>query len=308
MKEKFLKIVRTLKDPPTWILVLTYTLTPVCIAGAIGILFFDFQSSVLLALAAYTLFALAAITLSYTVYTLVRFAPRIKQGVIGSLKKIPLTRSMMESYGFRTVAFTVCSFSLNIAYGLFNAGMGIAYRSVWYGALAAYYILFTVLRGGLLLSKRKEQTENETLRQARAYRNCGILVLVLNIVLSSAIAQMIFENRGFTYAGWTVYAFAAYAFWKTGMSIYNAFKAQKQEDMTVRAIRHSNLVSAAVSILALQTALLGTFASENVDISLYNTLTGCAVSALSIAVGVYMVVKGRKQLKQIASEKERYGE
>ncbi len=307
MKERFLKIVRTLKDPPTRVLILTYTLTILCIAGAIGMLFFDFQKSVLLAVAAYTLFALAALTLSYVAYTFVRFAPRIKRGVISGLQKIPLTRSMMESYGFRTLAFTVCSFSLNIAYGLFNAGMGIAYHSVWYGALAAYYILFTVLRGGMLLSKRKEQTENEAFRQARVYRNCGILVLVLNIALSPTIAQTIFENRGFTYAGWTVYAFAAYAFWKTGMAIYNAFKAQKQEDMTVRAIRHTNLVSAAVSVLALQTALLGAFAGENVNISLYNTLTGCAVSALSIAVGVYMTVKGRKQLKRIALEKERYG-
>jgi hypothetical protein len=109
---------------------------------------------------------------------------------------------------------------------------------------------------------------------------------------------MIFEDRLFTYADWTVFAFAAYAFFKISMSIYNFFKARKQDDLTVEAIRNINLTDGAVSILALQTALLHAFQSGQVDVSAFNTLTGIAVSAVTLALGIYMVIKGNKELRK----------
>ena len=77
--------------------------------------------------------------------------------------------------------------------------------------------------------------------------------------------------------------------------------------MTVRAIRNVNLTDAAVSILALQTALLHTFSDESIDISLFNTLTGLAVGVATYAIGIIMIVKGCKTLKKIREEKENNG-
>ena len=87
------------------------------------------------------------------------------------------------------------------------------------------------------------------------------------------------------------------------MSIINLFKARKQTDMTVQAIRNVNLADAAVSILALQTALLGTFSADGVNVGLFNTLTGIAVSLLSIGIGVQMVAYANKKLKETRGEK-----
>ena len=70
----------------------------------------------------------------------------------------------------------------------------------------------------------------------------------------------------------------------------------------VRAIRTINLADGAVSILALQTALLFTFRSGDVDVSLFNTFTGAAVSLLTLALGVFMIVEAQKKIKQIQRE------
>ena len=189
----------------------------------------------------------------------------------------------------------------------FNAYMGIKNQSIWYGALAAFYIALAFLRGGVLGYHKKrvgKKIQNDEYIKAKVYRNSGIITLILNIALSSAIAQMIFDDAHFTYMGLMVFAYAAYAFYKITTSIISFIKAHKQEDLTVRAIRNINLVDALVSILALQTALLTTFSEENVDISLFNTLTGCVVSLISVGIGVYMIASANKKMKELQKENE----
>ena len=84
----------------------------------------------------------------------------------------------------------------------------------------------------------------------------------------------------------------------------NAIKARRQDDLTIQAIREINMVDAAVSILALQTALLHTFSDATVDISLFNTLTGSAVSLFSITLSIMMIVRGSKKIKEIKNGKQ----
>ena len=159
------------------------------------------------------------------------------------------------------------------------------------------------MRSGLLIYHRtKKDYETEGLTRAKRYMLCGILLLILNAALSSAIAQMIFDDRSFSYKDWLIFAFAAYAFYKITMSIINVIKARRQDDLTIQAIREINIVDAAVSILALQTALLHTFGTDGVNVSLFNTLTGSAVSIFSMAFSVYMIVKGHKTVKEIKTK------
>lgn len=307
MKEKWLKIWQTIKTPPRWVQVVTYITTVIFVVGSLLFLFVDFMDR-WFAIFAYVTFALAAISLSYSVYFIVRAIPKIKAGIVAWAEKYEFTNNLLRNFGFRTIILSIGSFAMSILFGLFNGFMGIYYLSIWYGALAAYYIFLALLRGGVLIHhKRKrgrtQRQENESLFGARTYRNCGVVLLILNVALSSAIAQMIFEDRSFSYAGWTIYAFAAYAFYKITMSIINLFRARRQDDLTVQSIRNINLTDALVSILALQTALLTTFMQDGADVSLFNTLTGSFVSLSSIALGVFMIVKGNRVIKNIQTEK-----
>ena len=293
------------KRPPKWAVVWSVLITFSACVGSLCVLLTNF-SKMPMAILAYALFGIAACSLAYSVYLLIRFAPKVKKGMINWAEKYEFTRSLLRNYGFRTIVFTIVSFALSIAFGIYNGVLGIMMKSIWFGALAAYYIFLALLRGSVLTyhrRKRAKKRENSDSTRTRVYRKCGFWLLILNVALSAAIAQMIFSNRKFEYSGWTIYAFAAYAFYKITMSIINLFKARKQTDMTVQAIRNVNLADAAVSILALQTALLGTFSADGVNDALFNTITGIWVSLLSIGIGVQMVAYANKKLKETRGEK-----
>jgi len=301
----FKDIYQKLKNPPLWAKVLTYLLALLFSAGSLVLVFLGLTESVI----AYIAYALAGVTLTYAVFLFVLVCPKIKAGTIKLLNKWNFTRRLMVNYGFRTVALAVLSFIISIAFGVFNGYLGISLRSIWYGALSAYYVFLAFFRGSILFyhAKKTEKLKDEEQKiivKARIYRNCGIILLVLNLALSSAIAQMIFNDQGFSYPDWTIFAYAAYAFYKIITSIINLFKAKRHNDLTVQAIRNINFTDASVSILALQTALLHAYTTTGTDISLFNTLTGIAVSVVAYTTAIRMIVVATKLLKKKLSEKE----
>ena len=299
--DKLKLIYKKLKSPTPKIAALSYISAVIFITLALLMLFVDYEGTALEILA-YISYGCAALTLSYSVYLTVLYAPGLSGKVIAFLDSKPFTNRLLRNWGFRTVVTASVSFALGIAYSLTNAYLGISERSIWFGALAAYYILIAVMRGSLLIyHRRRGGYESEELTRARNYMKTGILLFILNAALSSAIAQMIFDDRSFDYKDWFIYAFAAYTFYKITMAILNFLRARRQDNLTIQAIRDINLVDSAVSILALQTALLHTFTTPDsgVDISLFNTLTGSVVSIFSITISILMIRKGNKIIKEI---------
>lgn len=293
------------KDPPFWVQILVCVIALLSGVGSIIMVSVDFEKAWFAALT-YALFAVAALSLAYAVYLIVRYAPRLKRQIIAFFERYDFTYLLLRNYGFRTVVMTIVSFLMSFVFSAFNAYMGIALGSIWYGALATYYICLALMRGGILVHHqrgRKDEKEEKRIKQTKTYRNCGIVMLVLNVTLSSAIAQMIFDDRHFSYAGWLIFGYAAYAFYKITMSIINLVRARKQDDLTVQAIRNVNLIDATVSILALQTALLITFQTGDINISHFNTMTGIAVSATAIGISIFMIIKGNKRLKLLQERK-----
>lgn len=302
MKIDFRSLWKKILNPPTWAKVLTFIITLLSATLSLVMVGLGLENGAL-AIIAYILFGVAGVSLTYSVYLTIPLFPKMKSGIIAWMEKHEFTHLLLRNFGFRTVIFAIGSFLMSLLFSGFNAYMGIKNRSIWYGALAAFYIALAFLRGGVLAYHKsrigkKMQNDDEYLK-AKVYRNSGIITLILNIALSSAIAQMIFSGAHFTYMGWTIFAYAAYAFYKITMSIIALIKAHKQTDLTVRAIRNINLVDALVSILALQTALLTTFGSDEVSMSAFNTATGIVVSTLSIAIGVYMITSANKKIKEI---------
>lgn len=311
MNDKWKRAWERFKAPPIWAIVLNAFVMLVSVVLSLCSLAWQ-DASLVWQICAYVAYAVAACSLGYFVYTTVRFAPKCKRFVIERAERYEFTRSLLRNYGFRTMIFTLGSFTMSVVFGIYNGVLGILWKSMWFGALSAYYIMLALLRGSVWSEHKRrkrregEAEESKAWRQVRVYRNCGAALLVLNLALSSAIAQMIFADEKFVYYGWTIYAFAAYAFYKITMSVVNFVKAKKQEDLAVEAVRNVNLADGAVSILALQTALLGTFRTEGLNVALYHTLTGSAVSLLTVGLGVYMLVRAAKKKKVLQGE-ERNG-
>lgn len=302
MIEKLKKLFFKITKPSLISILISVFLLIFIIVATVLILSVEFRGTALEPIA-YCSFALSAVGLAYVICVVIFGAPRIKKSAVNYLEGRPFTRKLIQNWGYRTILTSTVAFAISVVNSVFNAYLGISERSIWFGALAAYYIFIAVMRSGLLIYHRKKRDlESESLIRAKKYTRCGVLLLILNAALSSAIAQMIFDDRSFEYKDWLIYAFAAYAFYKVIMSVRNALKARRQDDLTLRAIREINMVDAAVSILALQTALLHTFGDGSVDISLFNTLTGSAVSIFALTLSIFMIVRGTKIIKEVKTK------
>ena len=204
---------------------------------------------------------------------------------------------MLENYGYRSIIFAFFSFIINTAYAIFQSVFAILEKSIWLGSLALYYIALSIIRGRLSFVAKDNQQNPQKIK---SYTNTGISLLVLNFALVASIVQMVLQNQGFAYGEITIFVFAAYAFYKLGLSIYNLFKAKTLKDYSIKALKNVSFADALVSILALQTALLAQFGAD-INHTIFNSISGAAISVTIIALGIYMIIKGTQIKKQTES-------
>ena len=319
MRDKRRKAKDIIKDPPTALLIVWYIITVIAIAASIVVSVIEFDTLVMNVIT-YLIYAVALVGLSYSIYTFVAVAPKMKKRFVEWSKKYEFTDNLVRNYGMRTIVFAIGSFLISAAYGAYNLTLSALEASVWYGVLAGYYILLASMRGGVVFYHRKKRKrekkgtfDNEEARQIKKYRDCGALLIVATFALIVAVLQMVLIDRKFTHTGLMIYVSATYTCYKVTMSIINIVKAKKQTDMTVQAIRNINLADAMVSILALQTSMIHSFGGdEEIGFaSQMNAVTGTVVCALVLSLGIYMVVKSKRLLKEIntkSKENEEYSQ
>lgn len=284
------KFKEMLKHPRGWFLADVYGITAAAITLSIlSVTVLNFG------VFAYIFYGLAALSLGYTVYTFVIYAPKCRRGIVNFLNRFGFTARMLENYGFRTIVFAVVGFTVSVANAALNGVIAAVGRSIWYGALAVYYALLVVMRGSILLY-HKNKARSKVI-EIKKYRASGVMLVLLPICLSFAILQMVRDDSGFVYAGLMIYASAAYTFYKIIHAACNSVKARKNCDITVSAIRNINLADAMVSVLALQTAMFKEFGG-GIDTRLMNAITGGAVCLLTAALGVFMIIKANKIIKR----------
>lgn len=248
----------------------------------------------------YVLYCVAAIMLTYFVYTMVIFVPKMKAGIISYMQKHNFTNKLLKDYGYRTIVFSVISFILNVAYISFVLVMAIMSKTAWYFTITVYYIVLAFMKGNVFYSKRKYGTE---IKEAKAMRFSGIMFVVMTIVFSGVIVLIYKANHYFEYAGLLIYAVAAFTFYKLSLGIYKIFKARKHDSLYVQNIRNINLANALISIIMLQVALFQAFSPER-NLGIANALTGAGVSAVILFLGILMIVKANKRLKELKENEQ----
>ena len=294
------------KKPPLWFLLVLAVVGIGAIVG--GTLFLTQDNLYPYVIWGYVFLGVMCVTVGYCIYGFIKILPDLNERVLKWSENKPFWGRLFREYGFRTILFSIGSFVINLAFAVYNGSIAIVINSVWFGALAAYYVLLIVLRGTILVYhafRRKAvkagQTEDITLRKdTRIYGVCGIVLLLLPIALSFAILQMVRANDSFVHTGITIYAYAIYAFYKIIVSVYNFVKTRHTNEMTVRAAKNINLADAFVSILALQTAMFREFdaAGDAVNVATMNAVTGAIVCALTAAIGVFMIVIAIKKTRK----------
>lgn len=256
-------------------------------------------------------YALAACTLFPGAYYLIfDLKHGIKEVIKPGISANPYANRVATDYRLRTILFAVPGLASNILFAVFNGITGLISGSAWLGSLAAYYLLLSMMRIGAVKQGKKiskAEQEKERLEQEIAiYQKNSVLFMFMAVVLGGMVILLEALEGGKSYPGYTIYAAAAYTFYRIIMSTIHMVKVRKQKSPLLWILRKIGYVDACVSILMLQTAMFDSFGEEQEAFTkLMNGITGAVVAMLVLSLGIQGIYVSRKmkiQWKQEVSD------
>ena len=254
--------------------------------------------------------------ISYVVsaYTLTVWCFRIPE-IITVVKKFKESNRFISRWQsderFRINVSLFSTFALNIIFAVFQLVLGIDHGSFWYYSLAAYYACLACLRISLFKYTGKRLAGEDMRTELIKYRICGWVFLFMNLAITLIIFFMIYFGRTFNHHEITTIAIAAYTFIAVPIAIVNAVKYKKYNSPVYSASKAINMAAACVSMLTLESTMLTTFGGEGMDALTRKIMLGTSggvISAVIVAMAVYMIVHSNKKMKSIKSEVKSNGE
>ena len=188
---------------------------------------------------------------------------------------------------------------VSTVYAVFQLGLGCFHRSLWFCALAAYYILLTLVRFFLLRDIKSLSEKKDLVAEYKRYRFCGILLLAMHLVLAVIVAYITRQNRGLSHHPVTTIAIATYTFGALTMAIITLVKYRKYQHPLLSAATITRLAAASVSLLTLETAMFSAFGAENSERlrQIMTAATGTCICLFFLLIALYMILHATKQLK-----------
>lgn len=175
---------------------------------------------------------------------------------------------------------------ISFFYVLFRMITGIYYQSFWFISIAVYYLVLGVIRLYLIKSHQDE---------TKIYRNVAWSLFLLNIPMGGMIILMIRTNSGFSYPGYVIYLSALYTFYSFIISIRNIVKFRQVGSPILSSAKVINFISAMMSVLGLQTAMISKFSSHGEAYrQMMNMITGGTIYSIVIIIALYMLIHSHK--------------
>ncbi len=189
----------------------------------------------------------------------------------------------------------------NLAFGILQFGLGIFYRSFWFYTLAGYYILLGLMRFFLLKYTRKYQANEVTAVEIKKYIASGWLLLLMNLTLAVMVFLIVYWDATFQHHMITTIAMATYTFVTFTFAIINLIRYRKYQSPVYSSAKIITLISACVSMLTLETTMLTTFGTTESPLfrQILLAITGAVVIIFAIAMALFMIIKGHRQLKKV---------
>ncbi len=276
-------------------------LTPVAIASLSCAMVFVGNESAM-AIGAYVLAAYILTAWCFRV-------PRLVSGFKHFKEENKYVRRWFVDMHFRVTALLLCSLLWNLAYAAFQLGLGITHQSFWFYSLAAYHFSLVAMRFILARYTLKNRAGEHVARELVHYRAVGIVLLLMNLAISLMVFFMVYWNRTFHHHEITAIALAAYTFFSFATAVTGVVDYRKYNSPVYSATRAIKLVCASVSMLTLEATLLTAFGGEEMTQSTRRMalgVSGAVICAAILAISIFMIVRGTKELHRINRE-ERHG-
>ena len=215
---------------------------------------------------------------------------------------------LSEDYTDRTVLLATAALLVNVAFALLNGVAAVLERSVWYAALAGYYVALIALRGGVVLkgrSLRKKFAGKRGLLAAKwkVWIGCGAFLLAFELAMAAAVTSLIVGGRaaqggeaGKIYA----IATAAYTFYKAVMAIVRLARARRRGDPIAQSLRAINIADACISMVSLTVLMTATFG----ETGMLGVKAGVGFGAVVLTAGmaVWMILFGFRRLRECRAQ------
>ena len=185
---------------------------------------------------------------------------------------------------------------INFGYGIFKIASGVIVGSAWIGADGIYNFTQALIQLFQILRRKKPGTLD---RQWKSYRLCGVLILLMHLTLTGIVFQMVNWNRVEESGEIMIIATAAFAFYKFISAFIDLAKDRKHTHPVDSSVRMLELSQAIFAIFSLQAGLLRTFGTGERWEHLLNLAVGCLVCLLTVAMGIYMIRRGNREIKKL---------
>lgn len=293
-------IKRILFLPPLAIIII------VPIAAALVI--FSLSNQGVFSVLEYFSYGLSAYALAVLILGLKRIISAVRGTVKSSrvyklLQSNKFTRLFLNDLNFKGKVSLYQGLAISTIYAIFKGITAVYFRSVWSGAVAAYYLFFGIVRLILVRGTRKIENKNDierTVAEYKSYLVCGILTFLINIGMVGMAILMIRDNKHAEYPGFVIYLSAAYTFYAFILAIMNLVKFRKAKSPILSASKALNFEAALMSMFSLQTAMIAQFGEDDaVFRQIANTLMGSAVCVTTFGIAVFMIIKSCIKLKKL---------
>lgn len=250
---------------------------------------------------AYLVYCMSAYSLCILLAVVPALVKKIKAAVWNSwiMRKIANSGfggKYLNDLAFRGGLSIYQGMTINFFYVIFRVVAGVRYRSAWFISMAVYYLVLGGMRAFLVFYYRRYDGKQEI----RCYCYVAWMLFLLNIPMGGMIILMVRTNSGFFYPGYVIYLSALYTFCAMAVSIVNLVKFRKLGSPLLSAAKVLNFVSAMMSILGLQTAMIARFSQNGEDYrKMMNAIIGGFVWGIVILVAVYMLWYSKKNGKKV---------
>ena len=286
------QILQKILFPKWWLVLLS---VPIAAAGLV----LAFTEKLRPQWIAYIIYVFSACSLTWVCAFVCRSAGHGKETLNTTIERIPVLQRYRTDVSFNMRVSLYRSLGLNILYAAAKFALGLYYRSVWFAALGVYYFLLALIRFTLLRGSNGGNYGAKMRMEWKRYRMCGALLLVMSLALTGVVILVVQENEGFHYAGYLIYIMAMYAFYNITAAIINVIKYRRYKSPVMSAAKVLQLAAALVSLLALETAMLAQFGSNDGEHfrAVMSGATGGGVCTIILGIAVYMIRRATKEIR-----------
>lgn len=207
--------------------------------------------------------------------------------------EITLIRRQLKNPEFTAEWSMKLSLLLNLLFAVFYMVSAVVLHSAWMGTMAFYYIWLSAQR--TMLTRKISGTEKS---QWRAYFHSGLLLLLSSLVIVGMNILLLKGAKQITHPYYLLYGVAAYAFYSIISAITSIKKYKRLQHPIYMASKNIGLVTAMISMLSLQSALLTAFGEDESYNRMMSITTGFAIFAIVVVLSIVMILRGYRRFRK----------